>query len=193
MRTSRSGGNRVAHLRRRLWSCHLRCRHRSGAGRRDSRRWRGHLRRRRVVTGKRRQIERRASGASARSADRRSTVLRLFGSGDYRLIAQRSRRTWRIRILRRIEYIRPPSRTRCWRRHVPRTNWCSLWCRHSPASRSQLLQAILGIVLHALELHLELLITILKLLDSAGQLAQGVFHAVEPNGKVAGIGLRHPA
>ena len=56
---------------------------------------------------------------------------------------------------------------------------------------SQLLEAILGVVLHALELHLELLVAVLQLLDGAGELAQRIFHAVEPDGQIAGIGLRY--
>ena len=55
-----------------------------------------------------------------------------------------------------------------------------------------MLQAILGIVLHALELHLELLIAVLKLFDCAGELAERTFHAVEPYGEIARIRLCYP-
>ena len=56
-----------------------------------------------------------------------------------------------------------------------------------------MLEAVLGIILHALELHLKLLVAKLKLLDGAGELTQRAFHAVEPDGHVARIRLRHPA
>jgi hypothetical protein len=56
-----------------------------------------------------------------------------------------------------------------------------------------LLEAVFGVVLHTLELQLKLLVTILELLDGAGQLTQRAFHTVEPDGHVAGIRLRHPA
>src|ERR1019366_9042142 len=56
---------------------------------------------------------------------------------------------------------------------------------------AELLEAILGIVLHALELHLELLVAVLQLLERAGELAQRTFHAVEADGQIAGVGLRH--
>jgi hypothetical protein len=53
-----------------------------------------------------------------------------------------------------------------------------------------LLETILGIVLHALELRFKLLVAVLKLFDRAGQLTQSPFHPVEADGKIAGIGLR---
>jgi hypothetical protein len=56
-----------------------------------------------------------------------------------------------------------------------------------------LLEAVLGILLHALELHLELLVAILKLLDGAGELAQRAFHAIEADRYIAGVRLRHTA
>ncbi len=56
-----------------------------------------------------------------------------------------------------------------------------------------MLEAIFGIVLHALELHLKLLIAILELLERSGHLAEGALHPVEPDGNVAGIGLCDPA
>jgi hypothetical protein len=61
------------------------------------------------------------------------------------------------------------------------------------AFRPKLLEAIFGVVLHALELHLELLVTILKILDRASQLAQRALHAVEPDCKVARVTLSHAA
>ena len=39
----------------------------------------------------------------------------------------------------------------------------------------------------------QLLVAILQLLDGAGELAQRAFHAVEPDGQIAGIRLCHPA
>jgi hypothetical protein len=44
-----------------------------------------------------------------------------------------------------------------------------------------------------LDLHLELLIAVLELLNGAGELTQCVLHAVEANGEIAGVGLRAPA
>ena len=60
----------------------------------------------------------------------------------------------------------------------------------SPPLEPSCWRAILGIVLHALELHLELLVAVLQLLEDAGELAQRTFHAVEADGQIAGIGLR---
>ena len=51
-----------------------------------------------IIAGQRRQIERRAGNASTRRADRRSIVWHLLRRGDHRLIAERSRRTRRIRV-----------------------------------------------------------------------------------------------
>jgi hypothetical protein len=66
-----------------------------------------------------------------------------------------------------------------------------LWGRYNCAPRALLLEAIVGIVLHTLELHLKLLVAVLKLFNGARELAQRIFHSVKPNGKIAGIGLRH--
>ena len=56
-----------------------------------------------------------------------------------------------------------------------------------------MLKAIFSVVLNTLELHLKLLVAILKLLDGTGQLTKCIFHTVETNRKVTGIGLRDAA
>ena len=45
----------------------------------------------------------------------------------------------------------------------------------------------------AAKLIFELLVAILKLLDGAGELTQCVFHPIEPDGKIARVGLRRSA
>ena len=57
------------------------------------------------------------------------------------------------------------------------------------AFHTELLETVLRVVLHALELHFKLLVTILKLLDRSGQLTERIFHSVETNRQVAGISL----
>src|SRR6185437_4275735 len=59
------------------------------------------------------------------------------------------------------------------------------------APGAKLLEAIFGIVLHALELHLQLLILILQLLKRAGELAQCALHAIDAYRQIAGVGLRY--
>src|SRR5262249_25723238 len=113
-------------------------------------------------------------------ADRRSTVFNPFGRGDHCFIAERARPSWRGRVLRGIEHVRTAAGGRR-RRHVPRAHGRRLRWRGSPPPRSPFVKAIGRIVLPALELHLELLISILKLLDGAGELPQHTFHAVESN------------
>ena len=51
----------------------------------------------------------------------------------------------------------------------------------------QLLEAIFGVVLHALELHLQHLVLVLQLFDRAGQLPQRVLDAVDAHIDVVGI------
>ena len=65
---------------------------------------------------------------------------------------------------------------------IPRTGGRGLRLQHASTPRPQLL-----------DLHFELLVAILKLLDGAGELTQCVFHPIEPDGKIARVGLRHPA
>ncbi len=57
------------------------------------------------------------------------------------------------------------------------------------APRAELLEAVLVVVLHPLELRLELLVAELQLLDGAGELAQRAFQPVEPHRQGAGIGI----
>jgi hypothetical protein len=146
----------------------------------------------RVVAGERRQIEWRAGGAAARSADRRSIVLHLFGRSDYRLVAECAGCARCIRMLCGIKYIGAAAgcRGRRWRTALAAGR--GLRGGRDCAPPALLLEPIFGVVLHALELHLKLLITVLKLLDGTGDLTQRIFHSIEPNGKVARIGLRHP-
>ena len=77
-------------------------------------------------------------------------------------------------------------------RHIPWRHRRGLR-RHAATFRAKLLEPIFGIVLHPLELHLELLIAILKLLDCAGQLTERIFDSVEADGRIARVGLRNPA
>src|SRR5262249_54645511 len=126
------------------------------------------------------KIERRAGSAATRRADRRSTVFNPFGRGDHCFIAERARRSWRGRVLRGIEHVRTAAGWRR-RRHVPRAHGRRLCWRGSPTPRSPLFKAIGWIVLHAAELHLELLVSLLQLLDGVGELPQHTFHAVESN------------
>ena len=63
-------------------------------------------------------------------------------------------------------------------------------CARARALGAKLLEAIFGVVLHALELHLQLLVVVLQLLDRAGELAQRILHAVDAHGPIAGVGLR---
>jgi hypothetical protein len=53
-----------------------------------------------------------------------------------------------------------------------------------------LLETILGVVLHALELHLQLLVLILQLLERAGELAQRRLDAADAPRHIGGIVLR---
>ena len=116
-------------------------------------------------------------------------VSTLLGCGYHRFIAKHARSPGRIGALHRVKHIGASTGRR--HRRVPRTGRCRLRRWRSPAPRSQLLKTILGIVLHALELRFQLLISVLKLLDHAGELAQRTFHPVEPDGQIAGIGLLH--
>ena len=75
-------------------------------------------------------------------------------------------------------------RSRRLRRHGARLR------RRRRALGAELLQAIFGVVLHALELHLELLVLMLQLLDGAGELAQRILDAVDAHGEVGAVGLR---
>src|ERR1035441_10496982 len=147
---------------------------------------------RRRITGKRRQIERSARGAAAGRADRR-LVIRVLDRGGRRFVAEDAWRAGRIGMLGGIEYVGAVAGRGGhqglgpgWWRH--RARGCA---RGRCALGAKLLEAILGIFLHALEPFLELLVTVLQLLERAGELAQRTFHAVEADGQIAGIGLRH--
>ena len=59
------------------------------------------------------------------------------------------------------------------------------------AVRTELLEAVFGIVLHALELHLQHLVLVLQFFDGAGELAQRALDTFDARWQVAGIGLRH--
>ena len=143
---------------------------------------------RRIVSGDGRQIERCTGGTASGSTDRRCVVLSLFGCSNHCLIAERPRRTRSIRLQCGIEYVRAASWIAGRRRSIAGWHWRGL--RWSGASlRAHLLEAVVGVVLHPLELHLKLLIPVLQLFDGAGQLAQRVFHAVEPDREIAGIAL----
>ena len=132
------------------------------------------------------QIERRAGGAAARGADRRLIVLPLVrGAANDRLVSQaraarpaqsdvatdRTRRNGgRARLDRRraaVDRGHPVP----WARPVMAAAW--------PRLSQPLLEAACGVVLHPLELLLELLVAILQLLDRAGELPQRAFQAVE--------------
>ena len=93
----------------------------------------------------------------------------------------------------RIEGIVAPGRPRCGRR-IDRRGGHRRARRRSrrrrSTARSHLLEPILGIVLHALELHLQLLVLMLQLLDGAGELAQRVLDAVDAHGVAGVVGLR---
>ncbi len=176
-----AGGAGVARRRRRQ----LRRRHR-----RRTRHRHGRLRRR--IAGERRQIERSARGAAAGRTDRRLIVRVLARARDRRFVAEHARRAGRIRMLRGIEHVgavagRGGRRRVDRRRRRHRARGCA---GGRSALGAKLLEAILGVVLHALELHLELLVAVLQLLDRAGELAQRAFHAVEADRQIAGIGLR---
>ncbi len=141
---------------------------------------------RRFIPRQGRQIERGARGTTARSANWR------FVLDDRRTArrhaAERARRAWCVRLLRRIEHVGAaagsrggglPGRRRCARRHGRRGR-----CRRPAA------------LLQAQNLLFELLIAVLQLLDGAGHLAQRILQAVEPHrefGRIARIGLRHRA
>src|SRR5262249_17411612 len=178
-------GCNIANLRRRRGRHRRATRRRHGSGR-----W---GRRRVIISGDGRKIEWSASRAATGSANR-SVIASLLRRGDHRLIAEHTRRARCIRTLRRIEDVRTAARIgRRASGSIARIHRRGLRGWRRAASRSKLLEAILGVVLHALELHLELLVTILKILDRAGQLAKRVLHAVEADRKVAGVILGHAA
>src|SRR5664280_3105650 len=176
-----AGGAGVARRRRRQ----LRRRHRRRVRHR-------HLRLRRRIAGQRREIERSARGAAAGRADRR-LVVRILERGGRGFVAEHARRAGGVRMLRGIEHVGAAAgrggRRRIDRRLRRHRAW--LRARGWSALGAELLEAILGVVLHALELHLKLLVAVLQLLERAGELAQRTFHAVEADGQIAGIGLRH--
>ena len=99
------------------------------------------------------------------------------------LIAERARSSGRIGMLGGIENV--GSTGRGWR--GARNDGIRLRRR----GRGRLCPNLL--VLHAFELHLELLIAILQLLDCARELAKCVFHAIEANGEFSRISLGNPA
>src|SRR6185295_19091250 len=103
-----------------------------------------------------------------------------FRRSNHRLIAEG---TWSARCigaLRRIKHVR--ATTRRWRhRRISLAGRRRLRRWRRAASRSHLLKTIFGIVLHALELQLQLLIAVLKLFDRSGELTQRTFHPVEPD------------
>ncbi len=73
------------------------------------------------------------------------------------------------------------------RRHWRRTR------SHAGAALAHLLEAIFGVVLQALELHLQHLVVVLQLFDGAGELAQRALDAVDARGIVAAAeALRTP-
>jgi len=83
-------------------------------------------------------------------------------------------------MLCRIEYVGTATGGCGWARHT-RSIWHCLRGRLDRTSATLLLEAVVGVVLHALELHFDLLIAVLQLLDGASELTQRVFHAVEPD------------
>ena len=80
-------------------------------------------------------------------------------------------------MLRRIENIRAAAGIdRRARGRGARLHWGG---RGSAAFCPELLKAIFAVVLHALELHLKLLVAVLQLLDRTGQLTERIFHAIK--------------
>src|SRR6185437_12157471 len=160
-------------------------------------------RNRRLVAGKRREIERRAGIAAARSADRRNVRGIFNRRRDGCLVAEHARRTRRVWLPRGIECVGTPAgcidrrirRRRRLRRHGRlrlRRNGARPIAggRGRTAAGAQLLEAIFGIVLHALELHLQLLVLVLQLLDRSGELAQRVLDAVDAHVDIGAVGGR---
>ena len=86
-----------------------------------------------------------------------------LGRGDHSFIAERARCPRCVRLLRRVEHVRPATGRH---RRLSGPHWACLCgrCRSS------------AIVLQPLELHLKLLIPVLQLLDGTGELAQCAFH-----------------
>src|SRR5581483_1654496 len=135
--------------------------------------------------------------AAAGGADRllihdRRIVRRGRGGGA----AERARRAGRIGLLRGIEHVGAPARLRrrTGRRDRRRTRRRrGRRHRRRPAAAAHLLEAIFGVVLHALELHLQHLVVMLELLDGAGELAQRALDAVDARRilAAAAVGLRN--
>src|SRR5262249_51512880 len=164
--------------------CGRRSRHRRWSRGSNRGGWHNSLRRR-IVAGQRREIEWRTGSTAAGSTNRRPAILKPLGRGDYCFVAERARCPWCVRLLRRVEHIRPATGRL---RRISRPRWACLCRRCSSAAPSLVLDPIIRSVLQTLELHLKLLIPILQLLDGTGELTQCAFHAIEPDRKISRIG-----
>ena len=96
-------------------------------------------------------------------------------------------------MFRRIERVRPAGRLRRrrrrWRSRLDGA--CGRPCRcASTATRAEVLEPGVGILLQAFKRSLELLVAILQLLDETRELAQLVLQPIDPYQKIRGVLLR---